>query len=314
MGEERDDLLSQEEEDGGGEVKSFLEHLEDLRWVLIKSLTALVLAMLVCLIAGSTVAWILQRPIRKSGVNIELDYLDPAAPFLSAIHMGFFGGIILAAPFIFYYLAQFIMPAMKRTEKKYFFRACAIGTGLFLTGVCVCYFVIMPVALRAAVQYSQWLLGQKFDPHKVVLWRAEPYFSFTTKFMVGMGLGFELPVVLLTLVKLHVLDYRKLASMRRYMIVISLVLGAILTTPEVVTQMLMAVPLYILYEASVWIAWYWERQDKKQAAEAALAARKQDEAEAALAVKRQAEAEAARKAEESETALVGDGSDHGPQA
>jgi len=275
MPEEHEDVLPQQEvEDGGGEVKSFLEHLEDLRWTLIKSLAALMLAMVVCLVAGNRLAWVLKRPIEKSGVNIELDYLDPAAPFLSAIHMGFFGGIIIAAPFIFYYIAQFVLPALKRTEKKYFFRACAVGSGLFLSGVCVCYFLVMPLALRAAVVYSNWLLGGTFDAHRRVLWRAEPYFSFTSKFMVGMGLGFELPVVLLTLVKLGVLDYRKLAAMRRYMIVITLVLGAILTTPEIVTQIAMAVPLYALYEISVWIAWYWERQEKKKhETEAGLAAK-----------------------------------------
>ncbi|MFO1498595.1 MAG: twin-arginine translocase subunit TatC [Verrucomicrobiota bacterium] len=262
-----------EEEDGGGEVKSFLEHLEDLRWTLIKSLSALILAMIGCLVAGKWLAGVLTRPIEKSGVNIRLDYLDPAAPFMSAIHMAFFGGIIIAAPVIFYQLALFILPALKRKEKKYFFRACAIGSGLFLSGVTVCYFLIMPLALNAAVKYSHWLLNQPFDPKKEVLWRAEPYFSFTSKFMVGMGLGFELPVVLLTLVRLGVLDYQKLSALRRYMIVICLVLGAVLTTPEVVTQVAMAVPLYVLYEASVWIAWYWEKQDKKKLeAEAGLAA------------------------------------------
>jgi sec-independent protein translocase protein TatC len=72
--------------------------------------------------------------------------------------------------------------------------------------------------------------------------------------------------VLLTLVKIGVLNYSRLSKMRRYMIVINLVLGAILTTPEVVTQVLMAVPLQILYEVSVWVAWYWERRDRKLAA------------------------------------------------
>ena len=81
-----------------------------------------------------------------------------------------------------------------------------------------------------------------------------------------MGLGFELPVVILTLVKIGVLNYRMLRSMWRYMIVINLVLGAVLTTPEVVTQVLMAVPLYMLYEITVWIAWYWEWRDQKRAA------------------------------------------------
>ena len=82
--------------------------------------------------------------------------------------------------------------------------------------------------------------------------------------MLGMGLGFELPVVLLALVKIGILDYRKLSAMRRYMIVINLILGALLTTPEVFTQIMMAIPLQLLYEISVWIAWYWERKEKKR--------------------------------------------------
>ena len=88
--------------------------------------------------------------------------------------------------------------------------------------------------------------------------------------MLGMGLGFELPVVVLTLVKIGVLNYRMLSHARRYVIVINFVLGAVLTTPEVITQVLMALPLQLLFEVSVWIAWYWERQEKKrEAAEAA---------------------------------------------
>ncbi len=83
--------------------------------------------------------------------------------------------------------------------------------------------------------------------------------------MLGMGVGFEMPVVLLILVKLGILSYRTLASARRYVIVINFTLGAILTTPEVITQVLMALPLQLLYEITIWIAWFWERQEKKKA-------------------------------------------------
>jgi Sec-independent protein secretion pathway component TatC len=83
--------------------------------------------------------------------------------------------------------------------------------------------------------------------------------------MLGMGLGFELPVVLLTLVKIGVLNYSILRKMWRYMLVINFVLGAVLTTPEVLTQVLMAVPLYMLYEITVWVAWYWDQPDRAKA-------------------------------------------------
>ena len=169
---------------------------------------------------------------------------------------------MLAAPFIFYFIISFVFPALKMREQKYVFRALFIGGGLFLAGVCFCYFALMPVALAASQKYSNWLgLGAS-------QWRAEEYISFVCKFMLGMGLGFELPVVILTLVKIGVLNYSILSKARRYMIVINMVLGAVLTTPEVVTQLLMFIPLQFLYEVTVWIAWYWERRDRKRALQA----------------------------------------------
>ena len=317
-------------EAGGGPVKSFLDHLEDLRWLLVKSAAALFVGMIICLYGTTQIVTALKLPLRNAamisvshqqkalvrfgtnnlvvfepptnrigpldlgtnpfveiqieplavGTNVflsvqieknppeetmlstatDLVYLDPAAPFMSSLSLAFYGGILLAAPFIFYFLAQFILPALKVKEKKYVLRACAVGVGLFMSGVAFCYFFVLARALKYAEAWANWM------GVKVPEWRAETYFSFVTKFMLGMGLGFELPVVLLALVKIGILDYAKLAAMRRYMVVINLVLGALLTTPEVFTQVVMAIVLQVLYEISVWIAWYWERQEKKRAA------------------------------------------------
>ena len=315
-------------EEGGGPVKSFLEHLEDLRWLLVKSAVALFVSLVVCLLATDKIVAILKWPLKQSalvrvkgdstkvfiqfgtnslasfdaktnkigpvelgtnglaivhfepvmiGSNMllslrvdtqppedamlatatDLVYLDPAAPFLSSLSLAFYGGILLASPFIFYFLAQFILPALRVKEKKYVLRACAVGVGLFFAGISFCFFFVMARALYFAEVWAQWM------GVRVPEWRAETYFSFVTKFMLGMGLGFELPVVMLALVKIGILDYRKLAGMRRYMIVINLVLGALLTTPEVFTQVVMAIILQILFEISVWIAWYWEWRDRK---------------------------------------------------
>jgi sec-independent protein translocase protein TatC len=112
--------------------------------------------------------------------------------------------------------------------------------------------------LTASVQYSEWL------GFSAPQWRAEDYISFVSKFMLGMGVGFELPVIILVLVKIGVLNYRILSKSRRYVIVINFLLGAVLTTPEVITQVLMAVPLQILYEITVWIAWHWEKKERKR--------------------------------------------------
>jgi sec-independent protein translocase protein TatC len=317
-------------EDEGGPIKSFLEHLEDFRWLLIKTGAALLVCLIVCLYAVPQIVAILKWPLSRAalvrvhderrvlvrfdtntvatlelmtnqiggldlgtnwftvlevepvavGSNIllsvrveknpaaatqiesatDLIYLDPAAPFFSSMQLAFYGGILLASPIIFFFLAQFILPALKIREKKYVLRAAFIGVGLFLAGVAFCYFFVLARALKFAQWWALWM------GVKVPEWRAETYFSFVTKFLLGMGLGFELPVVLLALVKIGVLDYQKLTALRRYMIVINLVLGALLTTPEPFTQVVMAVVLQILFEISVWVAWYWDRQEKKRAA------------------------------------------------
>jgi sec-independent protein translocase protein TatC len=195
----------------------------------------------------------------KDRLLMEIINLSPAGSFIVATKVAFFGGLVLASPFIFYFVAQFVFPALKLREKKYVYRGLGFGVGLFALGICFCYFILMPIALAASVQYAEWL------GFSATQWRAEDYISFVSKFLLGMGLGFEMPVVVLTLVKLGVLSYRTLSRARRYVIVINFVLGAVLTTPEVITQVLMAIPLQILYEVSVWIAWYWERRDRKRA-------------------------------------------------
>ena len=315
-------------DEGGGPVKTFLEHLEDFRWVLIKMCITLALAMLVCLIGANYVIAVIKWPLTRASVSypgtnqivsvsfgtnhlgnfrlapeeqqslnlgtnrfvavtveplligtnqvlgwhvnpdlsvakeeqrmqIELVNLSPAGGFFVAFQAALYGGWCSPAPLLLYFIMSFIFPALKMHEQKYVFRGLVIGLGLFLMGVSFCYFVLMPVALSASQMYSSWLgLGAS-------QWRAEDYISFVCRFMLGMGLGFEMPVVILTLVKIGVLSYATLSKARRYMIVINLVLGAVLTTPEVVTQLLMFVPLQFLYEVTVWVAWYWDRQEKK---------------------------------------------------
>jgi sec-independent protein translocase protein TatC len=329
MPEEPEELRTGADQDEeGGPVKSFLEHLEDLRWVLIKSLAALGVGFVVCLVAGDWVVSALTYPIKRARVHYpastqvvtflfgtnrlgvfrlppaQLQALDlgtnqfitfhiqpvtvgtnlvlglradsdsteaqklaigvysfsPAGAFIVAVQVAMYAGILLASPFILFFVANFVFPALKMKEKKYIYQGMLYGFGLFVTGVAFCYFALMPIALSASVRYTEWL------GFGVAQWRAEEYISFVSKFMLGMGLGFEMPVVLLVLVKIGILNYSMLAKSRRYVIVISFVLGAVLTTPEIITQILMALPLLVLFEITIWIAWYWERKEKKRLA------------------------------------------------
>ena len=194
---------------------------------------------------------------RAQYMRMTLVNLGPAGAFFVGVQVAFYGGLVLASPFIFYFVAMFVFPALKMREKKYVYRGLGFGISLFFVGVTFCYFYLMPVALAASQRYSQ-MLG--FSAYQ---WKADEYISFVCKFMLGMGLGFEMPVVILTLVKIGVLNYSILSKGRKYMIVINLFLGAVLTTPEVVTQIIMFFPLQALYEISIWVAWYWERREKR---------------------------------------------------
>lgn len=318
-----------EAEDGGGPVKGFLEHLEDLRWVLIKSLATIGVAFVVCLLAGNWVVSVMTWPLKRApslephdaqavsvlfgtnrlglfhltpeqqnsldfgtnhyatlrlqpivlGTNVVLGVqpesnpdrepkqllvslisLSPAGAFIVAVQVAIYAGFIISAPLILFFVAQFVFPALKWKEKKYIYRGLITGLGLFFSGVAFCYFALMPIALAASVKYTEWL------GISVTQWRIEDYISFVCKFMLGMGIGFEMPVVILVLVKIGILNYSMLSKARRYVIIINCFMGAVLTTPEIITQILMAVPLQLLYEISVWIAWYWERQERKRAA------------------------------------------------
>lgn len=336
--EEPVDPLYAPDEDGGGPIKSFLEHLEDFRWVIIKCATAILVTMTVCLLGANYLVAVLKWPLKRAAhittdkrqyVSVEfgpkqvmyfrttnnaaipgfllptnkfvelrfapvtitndgraltvlslkvsrtddelppdrelpLVYKSPADPFLASLKIGFFGGLLIALPVVLFFIAQFIFPALKPRELKYLKKAIYPATALFITGLCLCYFVILPLALKAAEQYSNWM-GVEMQ-----FWHADDYFSFCTKFMLGMGLGFEMPVILLALVKIGLLDHKKLASWRRYMVLINLILGALLTTPEVLTQVLMFVPLQFLYEVTIWVAWYWEQENRELARKRAV--------------------------------------------
>jgi sec-independent protein translocase protein TatC len=327
-GSSTDGQASDDSDEAGGPVKSFLEHLEDLRWMLVKSVSAVVIAMLICLMAGNYLTAFLLWPVKASerlfyhnkseipfvvGTNVltrvqkeqfggtnfwgtnqigslhlvpltvgtntylalephfgksdvpppsmvVIKNYGPMEGIMVALKLALFGGLILASPFVFYFIAQFVLPAMKVTEKRILFVAVAYGAGLFLVGVVFCYLVVMVFTIGATVEFSNWL-GFGSDE-----WRADEYISFVVKFMLGMGLAFELPVVILVLVKIGILDYDKLKSWRQWAIVINLVAAAFITpSGDPFTMMIVAVPMQLLYEISALVAWYWEWKARRNA-------------------------------------------------
>lgn len=335
--EQKDELLPAEVEDYGGPVKSFLEHLEDLRWMLIRVVVSVLVGMLVCLVAANRIVHILAEPLVKANVLMEEyseGHLEPGGGlvfvqlgtnvwkyklssnefslfphatnnvayrvfpmplgtnltlqlqpipipereqaynpkgqlvnlgvfegFKNAIQVALYGGIALASPFIFLFIGQFVIPALKKTEKKWLYQAVTMGAGLFIMGVLFCYFVLLPVVILAAVQFSNWL-GFGADQ-----WRAVDYIGTVCQLMLGMGLGFELPIVVLTLVKIGLLDYQTMKKFRPYFVVVNLIISAFVMPPDGLTMFLMAIPVQILFEVSLFIARLWSKREKEAAAE-----------------------------------------------
>ncbi len=193
--------------------------------------------------------------------EVRLHNLSPAEAFMVAFHVAIYAALAVSSPFWIFYMGGFILPALNLKERSVIFSWLGWSAFLFLAGVLSTYFLLLPVALRASVKYSE-LLGFSAQD-----WRATDYIAFTCKFIFGMGLGFQFPLVVLFLVKIGILTHAHLVKYRRHVIVLSLILGAVLTTPEVVTQVAMAIPLYLLYEICIWIAWYWERKKRRLGAE-----------------------------------------------
>ena len=249
-----------EEDDEGGPVKSFLEHLEDLRWVLIKIAGAVLVAMTICMVGAPQIIELHKFPMyqTKLGSTIELTYIDPMAPFTSMMKVAFWGGLILSVPFILFVIGQFVMPALKKNEKPYFRKAFIIGGGLFFIGLLVCYGWVLPIGISGMIQIADWL-----GP-RITAWRADQYFQFATMFMLGMGLSFEIPVILLTLVKMGLISHQTLAKGRVYFFIGNMVLCAFIT-PDALSTVFMVIPVQILLEICIQISAHWER--KKRIAE-----------------------------------------------
>lgn len=238
------------------EPMPFLDHLEELRITIIKMAVALVGAMVVAFAARGWLFSVVQHPLKQ--INPEhlnsLQSLGVVDSFSISLELAFYAGLILAFPFLLYFLAEFVLPALTEQERRHIWPASCIGFGLFLTGVAFAYFVVLPQTLEFFYRDAE-SLGWK------PTWTVREYYSFTTQFVIAFGLAFELPVVVLLLVKMGILDTAALRRLRMQALVAILVFAAVLTpTTDMVTMLLMGLPMYALYELCIWIAAATERR------------------------------------------------------
>jgi sec-independent protein translocase protein TatC len=217
---------------------SLMGHMEELR----KRLIICVLTVLGCSIFSyfysHRILAILKRPFPHS-----LVFIAPQEPFVITLKIAIFGGIIFALPMIIYQLWQFISSGLKKKEKRYLLYYIPFSLLMFLSGASFAYFLVIPVGLRFLLGFG----GSSLQPMISI----SRYLSFITLMILAFGIVFELPLVFLFLAGIGVVTPQFLAKKRKVFIIAIFVLAAILTPPDVFTQILLALPLVLLYESSI---------------------------------------------------------------
>ena len=224
----------------------FLDHLEELRWRIIYSLGSVLVAIGIgfWVTLHFDLVGILAKPIIAYLPQHVLYFTHPSDKFTIALNTSMTAGFVLAAPVILYQLWLFLSPALHAHEKRVGIGVLFAGTVLFLSGVALAYFVVVPLALP-------WLLDFGSASMQPLI-TAEEYFGFLFTMVLTFGVSFELPIVVLALAALNIVTPQFLSKYRRHAIVAIVIIGAFLTPGDLVwTTIALSVPLYALYELSV---------------------------------------------------------------
>lgn len=220
---------------------SLIGHLEELRRRVIICILAVLACSLFSYFYSDKILAILKRPFPHS-----LVFITPQEPFIITLKIALFAGIVFALPMLLFQAWQFISSGLKEKEKRYLLVYAPFSLLLFLTGASLAYFLVIPIGLRFLLGFG----GSSLEPMISI----SKYLSFITIMMLAFGIVFELPLVLLFLVKIGIVSPQFLAKKRKVVIIAIFILAAILTpSVDAFTQLLLAVPLIILYEVSIWL-------------------------------------------------------------
>ena len=227
----------------------FLDHLEELRWRIVWALGALVIGLILgfFIVVKLELIRVLQEPIAPFMDGHKLVYTHPGDTFSITLSTALIVGLIIASPVILYQLWAFLSPALYRHEKRVVIPVIVGAVLLFIGGVALAYFFVLPLTLRFLMNFQVASLEPMIT--------ASGYFSFVTTLALTFGVVFELPVLILALAALGLVTPAFLARFRRYAFVLSFVLSAIVTPGDIfIATLAMTAPLYLLYELSVLLA------------------------------------------------------------
>ena len=227
------------------------EHLAELRTRLIRIVLAVIIGTVLSFTKANYLFEILKMPLLKVNPSLKLYFLSPAEPFFTAFKISFLAGFILVSPFVFYQIWKFIEPALYEHEKKLVFPFVIFTTLFFIIGCLFSFYFVLPVAIGFFINFGNIQLGAE------AIFSVKEYVSFVLRMILAFGLTFELPVILSLLARLGLVTPEFLVKSRPYFIVIAFLIAAIITpTPDAISQLMLAIPLILFYEASIFMAKY----------------------------------------------------------
>ena len=238
--------LNEEDLIDGGKVMSLFDHLGELRSVFVKSALFVLLLFFVSLGFAEHLIDFLKQPLLdalpETATN-DLYFTGLLDVFLASIKVSFLTAIVGGSPVWLYQFWSFFKPGLYPSERKYIFPFIVASVGLFLTGVSFCFFIILPMAINFLLA-----LGQDVGIPIITI---NDYLSFVMVLIFGFGLVFETPLILVLLAMLDLITAEMLQEYRRFVLIVIMVMGALLTPPDPISQLAMAVPVYFMYEISI---------------------------------------------------------------
>jgi sec-independent protein translocase protein TatC len=239
------------------EKMPFTSHLEELRSRLIRIFAAIGILFIVCYFFKEKLFEVLTIPLVVSMPdNSTMIFTSLPEAFFTYLKVSFFAAIFLASPYILYQIWNFISPGLYDSEKKYVIPFVFFSTIFFVGGSLFAYFVVFPFGFKFFLAFGTDLIRPMLSIRE--------YLSFSFRLLLAFGIIFELPILMFFLSRVGLVNSRTLITKRKYAILLVFIIAALFTPPDVVTQVLMALPLMLLYEASVWVV---KMGEKKAASE-----------------------------------------------
>lgn len=220
------------------------DHLEELRTRLLYAIGGLALGAVFCLFFGPKIIAFMELPYNKLMPDRPLSALAPADAFIGYMKVSLIAGLVLSSPWVFYQIWMFVAAGLYPREKRYVRVAVPFCAGLFIGGALFFVFVVAPLSLTFFIKFGNLI---NVEPN----WTFQSYISFMSILMLVFGIAFQMPVAILFLNRTNLVSIKSLRSARKFVLLGIFVLAAMATPPDVISQIALALPLYLLFELGI---------------------------------------------------------------